>query len=166
MRSIIEIVILQAIENTLGGHIPIQNFFDLIVGSRLVWPLCSSLMEAHSCSTGGIIALGLGVKRWTAANCREQFKSLCKQAFTSRLPKAFAAVSRKSQYRTKPLEKGLRSAFDQHSFLYGGSRPDHSTSIRVAVTSTLASENRPAVLSNYNTESEHESCKSLVLLSG
>ncbi|KAH7192830.1 uncharacterized protein B0J16DRAFT_394837 [Fusarium flagelliforme] len=141
VRSIVEIVTLQAIERVLRHHIPVQNFFDLIVGS----------------STGGIIALGLGVKRWTITDCKDHFKSLCKQAFTPKLPKAFAAVTMRSQYKTKVLEKGLRSAFDQHSFLYGGSRPDHSTSIRVAVTSTLASENRPAVLSNYNTESEHES---------
>lgn len=66
----------------------------------------------------------------------------------------------RSQYKTKPLEKGLKSAFGQHSYLYGGSKPDHSTSIRVAVTATLASENRPAVLSNYNTESDNDSSKS------
>ncbi|RGP77832.1 hypothetical protein FLONG3_4008 [Fusarium longipes] len=141
VRAIDEIVILQEMEKRLGNHVPIQNFFDLIVGS----------------GTGGIIALGLGVKRWNVADCRHHFRSLCKQAFTPRLVKQLSAVSMRSQYKTKPLEKGLKSAFDQHSYLYGGSKPDHSTSIRVAVTATLASENRPAVLSNYNVEGDHES---------
>ncbi|KAM0229457.1 hypothetical protein ACHAPO_010001 [Fusarium lateritium] len=107
--------------------------------------------------TGGIIALGLGVKRWTVADCKDHFKSLCKQAFSPRLVKQLSVVSMRSQYKTKPLEKGLKSAFNQHSYLYGGPKPDHSTSIRVAVTATLATENRPAVLANYNTESDHES---------
>ncbi|VTO87220.1 unnamed protein product [Fusarium graminearum] len=141
VRAIDELVILQEIQKRLGNHVPIQNFFDLIVGS----------------GTGGIIALGLGVKRWNVGDCKDHFRSLCKQAFTPRLVKQLSAVSMRSQYKTKPLEKGLKSAFGQHSYLYGGSKPDHSTSIRVAVTATLASENRPAVLSNYNTESDNDS---------
>ncbi|EKJ74391.1 hypothetical protein FPSE_05462 [Fusarium pseudograminearum CS3096] len=141
VRAIDELVILHEIQKRLGNHVPIQNFFDLIVGS----------------GTGGIIALGLGVKRWNVGDCKDHFRSLCKQAFTPRLVKQLSVVSMRSQYKTKPLEKGLKSAFGQHAYLYGGSKPDHSTSIRVAVTATLASENRPAVLSNYNTESENDS---------
>jgi hypothetical protein len=34
VRAIVELEILQAIEEALGRHIPIQNFFDLIVGTR------------------------------------------------------------------------------------------------------------------------------------
>ncbi|CEI60194.1 hypothetical protein FVEN_g6376 [Fusarium venenatum] len=141
VRAIDEIVILQEIQKVLGHQIPVQNFFDLIVGS----------------GTGGIIALGLGVKRWSVADCRDHFRSLCKQAFSPRIVKSLSSVSTRSRYKTKPLEKGLKSAFDQYSNLYGGSKPDHSTSIRVAVTTTVASENRPAILSNYNTESDHDS---------
>ncbi|OBS23194.1 hypothetical protein FPOA_03748 [Fusarium poae] len=141
IRAIDEIVILQEIQKRLGNHVRIQNFFDLIVGS----------------GTGGIIALGLGVKRWNIADCKDHFRSLCKQAFSPRLVKQLSVVSMRSQYKTKPLEKALKSAFDQHSYLYGGPKPDHSTSIRVAVIATLATENRPAVLANYNTENDHES---------
>jgi len=36
IRGIIELVLLQSIEMELGGFIPIQNFFDLIVGTRWV----------------------------------------------------------------------------------------------------------------------------------
>ena len=34
IRGIIELLILQDIEKKLGGRIPIQEFFDLIVGTR------------------------------------------------------------------------------------------------------------------------------------
>lgn len=34
MRGILELEILRAVELALGGKIPIQAFFDLIVGTR------------------------------------------------------------------------------------------------------------------------------------
>ncbi len=34
VRGIVELEVLRAIENALGGKIPVQRFFDLIVGTR------------------------------------------------------------------------------------------------------------------------------------
>ena len=34
MRGIVELEILRQIEQALGGRLPIQSFFDLIVGTR------------------------------------------------------------------------------------------------------------------------------------
>ena len=34
IRGIVILEVLRAIERVLGGRIPIQNFFDLIVGTR------------------------------------------------------------------------------------------------------------------------------------
>ncbi|KAL7784152.1 hypothetical protein V8C37DRAFT_420748 [Trichoderma ceciliae] len=141
VRGIVELVFLQAVQKELGDHVPIQNFFDLIVGT----------------STGGIIALGLGVKHWSVSECIYHFKNLCRQAFTPRGPtfmKPLAIVGLKSYYRTKPLENALQSAFDQNEVLYGEPKPGSPMSIRVAVTATVASDNRPTILSNYNTEYE------------
>jgi len=39
IRGIVILEVLRALENELGSKIPIQNFFDLIVGTRLVIPL-------------------------------------------------------------------------------------------------------------------------------
>lgn len=36
IRGIVELEVLSAIERYLGGKIPIQDFFDLIVGTRYV----------------------------------------------------------------------------------------------------------------------------------
>ncbi|KAH7009972.1 hypothetical protein EDB80DRAFT_838977 [Ilyonectria destructans] len=140
IRAIVQLEILRAIEEALGRHIPIQNFFDLIVGT----------------STGGIVALGLGVKGWSVSYCKDQFKTICRQAFTPRGFKTLAMVSNKSYYKTKPLERALQSSFDDYSPLYGGTKHEKSTATRVAVTSTLASENRPVIFSNYNTEGERD----------
>lgn len=34
VRGIIELEVLRAIERAIGGRIPVQRFFDLIVGTR------------------------------------------------------------------------------------------------------------------------------------
>lgn len=52
----------------LLNNIPVQNFFDLIVGT----------------STGGIFSLGLGVKNLPVSECIRDFKDLCGKAFTPR----------------------------------------------------------------------------------
>ncbi|KAL8929810.1 MAG: hypothetical protein Q9208_000954 [Pyrenodesmia sp. 3 TL-2023] len=68
MRGIVELEVLKAIERQLPAGIPIRNFFDLIVGT----------------STGGIIALGLGIEGWSTQTCIEHFERLCDTAFTPR----------------------------------------------------------------------------------
>ena len=37
VRGIVELEVLRAIERALGGELPIQGFFDLIVGTRYVY---------------------------------------------------------------------------------------------------------------------------------
>lgn len=72
--------------------------------------LCLKSYKADYSSTGGIIALGLGVKRWSVAHCTHQFKTLCQDAFTPhvhRLLRGVSLVHRKSYYKTKPLEGAL-----------------------------------------------------------
>lgn len=66
--GIVELEALRAIEQELGGKIPARSLFDFIAGT----------------STGGIIALGVGVKCWSVAECTHYFESLCKKAFTAR----------------------------------------------------------------------------------
>ncbi|KAK4169827.1 hypothetical protein QBC43DRAFT_225424 [Cladorrhinum sp. PSN259] len=140
IRGIVELAILQAIERELGNHVPVQDFFDLIVGT----------------STGGIIALGLGVKRWSVASCIKQFLHLSRQAFTPRRLGRFGSmVTHKSYNKTKPLELALKSAFGEDQILFGaGDDADKDLTeheIKVVVTSTSATENRPVIMTNYNT---------------
>ena len=113
-------------------------FFDLIVGTRYV-PFvhqCSSQITDTKI-TGGIIALGLGVKRWSVEECIRRFKELCRPAF-----RHLELLAYKIWYETKPLESALQSALGDR-LVFDGPTSDGPTNIRVAVTSMTASENQP-----------------------
>lgn len=104
---------------------------------------------------------------WSVSDCINKFKSLCKDAFTHRAPsslRTLTMISRKSIYKTKPLESALQSAFGADGLLYGKSKTEGSGDIRVAVTSTRAVDRRPVILSNYNTEGQRETCEQLNIL--
>ena len=76
VRGIMELISLQYIEKELGGRLKIQSVFDLMVGT----------------STGGIIALGLGEKRWPVATCMEKFEHLARKAFTKQKGLGFELI--------------------------------------------------------------------------
>jgi hypothetical protein len=100
-------------------------------------------------STGGIIALGLGVENWTTPRCLGNLKNLLRRAFSE--PRAIANLDQKGKYRSRPLRQGLSELFDETSKLYGNFTP-RGLSTRVAVTSTLVREHQSVVLANYNRE--------------
>lgn len=149
VRGIIELIILQEIERALGPGLPIQAFFDLVVGT----------------STGGIVALGLGANGWTVRKCIDHFESLCREAFTRRarafMPGIEWISSNFVRYETKPMEQVLRLVFGEHN-LFAGPKIDIDDSrvtqrlIKVAVTTTTTA-GTAAVLANYNRmEAEEE----------
>lgn len=110
----------------------------------------------QSVSTGGIIALGLTARDWTVAHCIDEFKSLCKKAFTLRRGMTVPGVSwfvqnyNHSMYETQPLQEALHSAFTEEQYLFGGRHTGvSSTDIKVAVTATSLL-GKPVTLANYN----------------
>ncbi|KAI1446662.1 FabD/lysophospholipase-like protein [Annulohypoxylon stygium] len=139
MRGIVELRTLQAIEKILGPKLPIQNFFDLIAGT----------------STGGIIALGLGVNNWTVDECIRNFKELCGQAFRRRgrmaIPgfEKLALLSHHSRFKTTPFEELLQKTFTEKP-LFGGANGLSEMVTKVAVTTTSEIEQHAVVLANYN----------------
>jgi Patatin-like phospholipase len=147
IKGVAELEVLRLIEIELGGKLPIQHFFDLIVGT----------------STGGLIALGLGVKNWSVQECREYFVLLCDQAFTKRRGGGLPLVSwlvnnyHHSKYETTSIENALKQAFSEDELLFGGRKiaVDESNSplqfsCKTAVTSTSAATNTTVLLTNYN----------------
>lgn len=108
-------------------------------------------------STGGIIAIGLGVKRWTVEATMEKFKDICREAFTPRemqkvpLIGTLSKMYHGSVFKTQPLERVLRRYFSETPF-FGGSRSRHNlnTSVKVAVTATTALNHQAVVFANYN----------------
>ncbi|KAI8947268.1 hypothetical protein F4801DRAFT_519668 [Xylaria longipes] len=141
IRGIIQLHVLREIEKILGSDLPIQLFFDLIVGTDF----------------GGIIAIALGVKKWSVSSAIDKFKDLCHEAYVARgiskLPfsGAFSVFYHKSLYKHQPLEGALRRYLSEQP-LFGatsyGSRLAAST--KVAVTATSVASGQDVVFANYN----------------
>ncbi|KAF2729081.1 hypothetical protein EJ04DRAFT_503032 [Polyplosphaeria fusca] len=101
IRSIIQVEILKLIEAELGGKLPIQSFFDMIIGE----------------GTGGVIALGLVTSGWSLADCETHVMSLVEKIFTrgntQRLPNVSLRPTKSShaKYRSKILDESLNALF-------------------------------------------------------
>ncbi|KAK5631118.1 hypothetical protein RRF57_006833 [Xylaria bambusicola] len=132
------------LEKILGPDLPVQLFFDLIVGTD-----CPSF--------GGVIAIALGVKKWSVSSAIEKFKDLCHESYISRgisklpLSKAFSTLYHKSLYKTQPLEGALRRYLSEQP-LFGAisHRSWLATSAKVAITATTAAGHQDVVFANYN----------------
>ncbi|KAJ3572874.1 hypothetical protein NPX13_g4903 [Xylaria arbuscula] len=141
IRGIIQLHVLRELEKILGPDLPVQLFFDLIVGTDF----------------GGVIAIALGVKKWSVSSAIEKFKDLCHEAYVGRgisklpLSKAFSTLYHKSLYKTQPLEGALRRYLSEQP-LFGATshRSWLATSSKVAITATTASGHQDVVFANYN----------------
>ena len=81
-------------------------------------------------STGGIIALGLGVEKWSVRQCITKFTELCQQAFSPRefhgipLLQQLASINHEnSLYRTDPFVKALKDSFEDGCLFSGRTIP-------------------------------------------
>jgi hypothetical protein len=109
-----------------------------------------SLTSAHLArSTGGIIAMGLGVEQWSVVKCIEHFRRLTDKAFTPRWP-ALARLGRR--YKTRPFEEALQETFHDE-YLFGGEHEEPSN-IKVAITATSETGESPVIFTNYNRQVE------------
>lgn len=141
-RGIIPLMVLKSLETKLG--MPIQNFFDLMIGT----------------STGGLITLGLGEKGWSVKECISKFKSLVSTAFTK--PRTFGwefldfiiTAHNNGKYKTEPLERLLQAEYGYEN-LFGRSMGPQISSVstpspcKVGVTATRTLGG-PCLLANYN----------------
>ncbi|KAI0005731.1 FabD/lysophospholipase-like protein [Xylariaceae sp. FL0662B] len=141
IRGIVQLQVLRELEKVLGPDLPIQLFFDLIVGSN----------------TGGIIAIGLGAKKWTVNATIDKFKDLCKEAFTPRemnsipLIGTLSSLYHGSVYKTQPFAKALKRYFADQPFFGGATHRSRITSTtKVAVTATTFLDRHAVVFANYN----------------
>ncbi|KAK8066852.1 hypothetical protein PG997_013599 [Apiospora hydei] len=141
IRGIVQLQVLKEVERILGPDLPIQLFFDLIVGTNF----------------GGLIAIGLGVKKWTTAAAMDKFKDLCKEAFAPRelnnvpLFGALTSLYHGSLYKTQPFAKALKRYFSDQPFFGAAShRSAHTTSTKVAITATTVPDKQPVLFANYN----------------
>lgn len=120
----------------------------------------NTMLTFHS--TGGIVALALGVKGWTVDKCIDKFLYLCDQAFTPREMhgifglQAAATINHGSIYRTRPLHHALKSSFGDNLLFGGYQNSTECYEVKTAVTSTDGAGKKDIVLSNYNRQGKSE----------
>lgn len=138
IRGIVQLEVLRAIEQSIGSHLPIQSFFDLIVGT----------------GTGGLLGVAMSTQERTVESCIDMFYALCDHAFTPRL-KGIPIISQLAQvfgsgprYKTKPLYAALKEAFSEDEDLFGHETTSRATA-RVALTSTSVTGRETMVLASY-----------------
>ncbi|KAK4551312.1 hypothetical protein LTR86_011241 [Recurvomyces mirabilis] len=138
IRGIIQLEILRAIEHTMGHGIPIQAFFDLMVGT----------------GTGGWIVTKMALRDHSVQRCLDEFKAMCEHVFTPRsnvsakIARFAQVMRRKPCYRTKHLYSSLRSSFDETDNLFGPGdrlRPG----MKVALTTSSGTGRDTILLASY-----------------
>jgi len=141
VRGIIELVILERLETLIGLGLPLNHFFDLIVGT----------------SSGGIIALGLGQQSRRVAECIQLFRLICSEGLEKRALSRIGGLLRalrlqKSVYRTEDLERTFQKAFSNNDCekLEGIVM---KSPCRVAITTT-ADRGEACLLANYEKGSD------------
>lgn len=113
-------------------------------------------VSEKNCSTGGIIALALGVKNRPVDECITRFVKLCDQAFTPRelhkipVMKKVAAFSHGSTYKTRPLHAALQDEFGDDALFGGRKKGDSRNFTKVAITSTDEAGQKAIIFANYH----------------
>jgi len=99
-------------------------------------------------STGGILALALGVKNMPVKTCIALFRKLVGEAFT---PKFYGGLKiGKRKYRTRPLENVLIEHFKEESIFGGVHETSASYARKVAVTASCETGEQAVIFTNYN----------------
>jgi len=138
IRGVVQLEVLYAIEQYLGARIPVQSFFDLIVGT----------------GTGGLLAVALSTKDRTVDSCLDMFTAMCDHAFTPRLrgvpmlSQLVHALASGRKYKTKPLHAALKTAFSEDEDLFGYTT-QFREGARVAVTASSATGRESMLLASY-----------------
>lgn len=139
IRGIIQLKMLEALERKINLGVPIQDFFDLVVGT----------------SSGGIIALALASNRVSVTECINLFCEFSEQAFQKRtgadLPgiKTLVEATYHSKYETRGIDRVLKEKLGDESIFGGKREPGGREMLRAGVT-TISSSGHPYLVANYN----------------
>ncbi|KAI9883473.1 MAG: hypothetical protein M1823_004763 [Watsoniomyces obsoletus] len=139
VRGVIELRILKKVLKEVGHDIPIQELFDLVIGT----------------STGGIIALGIFKMNWTVDEALEKFKSLSQEAFhprwflRDRIFRNAAQLFCTFRYQTDGIEEALKKAF-LGGPLFGHYQSAIADHVKVGVVAALQHGQHPSLFANYS----------------
>jgi predicted acylesterase/phospholipase RssA len=138
IRGVVQLETLRAIGQALGNHVPVQKFFDLIVGT----------------GTGGLIAVSLVAGGRSIDQCLDLFLATCDHAYAtdtgsgSLIERVSRLTTDKRRMRTLGLHSALKDAFTSHRGFFG-EVDQFSPDIKVALTSANDTDGRAVLLANY-----------------
>ena len=143
VRGVIPLEYLNLLQEMLGPGVQLQDFFDLAFGT----------------SSGGLIVMGLFMKRWDVKTCIKLFNTLVRDFFSLHSTKGRSIIHKLRKYLrcwlsdcyydAKHLEQSLKNVFGEHSRMFDWHGAEASGS-KVAVTATTISDAFTYVFSNYN----------------
>jgi len=156
VRGIVELVLLQRLEKSIGIGLPLGQFFDLMFGTSAGKSRVSCSPRACHLSSdphpGGIIALGLGIQRRKVDDCISLFRGICNNGFVAKTGTKSSLFGwaarwfRGSIYKTEHMETALQDAFAS-----GRAEPNSvfglANNSRVAVTTTA--DEKTYLIANY-----------------
>ncbi|KAK0734363.1 hypothetical protein B0T26DRAFT_67305 [Lasiosphaeria miniovina] len=143
IRGVVELAILSRLMGEIRFDIPIQQLFDLVIGT----------------STGGIIALGVFEMGWNPAEASRKFRELAQQAFTKKLRLRIPVIKHVAEYfctylyHSSGIEGALKSAFSNDTYLFGQRRESSNNrggDVKVGVVSCTKGRGQPCLIANYN----------------
>ncbi len=174
VRGVVPLEFLKMLQSALGTTCPIQDLFDLALGTssgknpKRLHP-STVLIEF----IGGLIILSLFLHRWSISQCSQIFDALTKQSFQKEKYGSGSLVKRVQHivncwisdgcYEVDKLEAALQLKFGEHQRVFDYTH--HSTSTKVAVTGTLISDAFPVIFSSYNgAMARSKDCGQLILM--
>ncbi|ORY05071.1 hypothetical protein BCR34DRAFT_572302 [Clohesyomyces aquaticus] len=140
IRSIIQVEVLKLIERELRGKLPMQCFFDMIVGK----------------GTGGALALGIVTQGWTLQACSENLCSLFRTVYAPENARKLPSVSIRQlkvyhpRYISRTLDECLKGLYSPDRKILDSCHTNHPVDQSTKLV-ILASSAEPStvVFSNY-----------------
>ena len=134
-----ELYILDQLVEQVGHSIPIQELFDLVIGT----------------STGGIVALGIFKMDWSVKEARQKFIDLVNEAFSPRQILKVPVFRNAAQlfcsfrYKSTGIETALQKAFRTNT-LFGQNEKALADRVKVGVVATASGGLQPCLFANYS----------------
>ena len=138
----------------VGHNIPIQELFDVAIGTSTGGDSNSDLLSVCLRTTGGIIALGLFKMNWSVGYAINQFLKFREQAFSHRqllrVPtfKDVAQLFCSFRYQNGGIESALKRAFGRGP-PFGQPKRAQGDRVKVGVVVGIPGERQPYLFTNY-----------------
>lgn len=139
----------------VGHGIPIQELFDLAIGTSTGEMTSGGGLKTILTVLGGIIALSLFKQNWSVTLARHRFHYLATTAFSRRdlletpVFRNAARLFCSYLYKSEGIERALTNAFGRGP-LFGQRGARAEDKVKVGVVACIEGDRKPYLFANYN----------------